>query len=453
MSVDQQPARGRGGGARDRLAVDAVRHGHAPQAPVVFRRRGRHCRRRRGRRRGRHGDKRDQPRAAAHRGVGGAAGSARPAQPGTEAGLADADATAIGEPFYQGTIITYSAHAAIGRNARTGAVMWSYTRTDRVVCTVSQQQGHTLAIFAKDGNCDELTTLDTGTGKRLGVRTLVDNGHPTFTALPDTLLITTPETVHAIDPDSGYDRWLFQQPDGCRTAGAAIGAGGALIGQRCADGGHLLLRDRYASSDDKNTQVKWRLSGVDAIPLSAETTAIALNPSTGQLVSYDLTRGSVRSRTPLSPRPVAAAPSVAAGHDDRRADPDRRDRPTRVTPTGTSVLWTASTRGLPTVTGAGRGARPRAADVRRCARPGAVGARASSASTPDPDRCCDVRRSGSLQRQPRLPDGYGFRRRGVDDSGVSVSGRASQARPRRGAQRAADVRGVHLRAPREEALQ
>ena len=260
-----------------------------------------------------------------------------------------ADATAIGEPFYQGTIITYSAHAAIGRNARTGAVMWSYTRTDRVVCTVSQQQGHTLAIFAKDGNCDELTTLDTGTGKRLGVRTLVDNGHPAFTALPDTLLITTPEAVHAIDPDSGYDRWLFQQPDGCRTAGAVIGAGGALIGQRCADGAHLLLRDRYAGSDDKNTQVKWRLSGVDAIPLSAETTAIALNPSTGQLVSYDLTRGSVRSRTPLSPRPVAAAPVSQLATTTAELIQIGGTTYT-VTPTGTAVLWTASTRGLPTVT-------------------------------------------------------------------------------------------------------
>jgi hypothetical protein len=180
------------------------------------------------------------------------------------------DATAIGEPFYQGTVVTYSVHAAIGRNALSGAVRWSYSRTDRVVCTVTQQQGKTLAIFAKDGNCDELTTLDTATGKRLGVRTLVDNGHPVFTALPDTLVITTPEVVHAIDPDSGYDRWLYEQPDGCRTTGVALGSGGALIGQQCADGGHLLLRDRYASSDDKNTQVKWRLTGVDSIPLAAE---------------------------------------------------------------------------------------------------------------------------------------------------------------------------------------
>ena len=259
------------------------------------------------------------------------------------------DATAIGEPFYQGTVVTYSAHAAIGRNALTGAVRWSYARTDRVVCTVTQQQGKTLAIFAKDGNCDELTTLDTATGKRLGVRTLVDNGHPVFTALPDTLVITTPEAVHAIDPDSGYDRWLYEQPDGCRTTGVALGSGGALIGQQCADGGHLLLRDRYASSDDKNKQVKWRLAGVDSIPLAAESTALALDPSTSDLVSYDLGRGSVKSRTPLSPRPVPSA-SVSQLATATAELIQIGETTYTMTPTGAEVLWTASTRGLPTVT-------------------------------------------------------------------------------------------------------
>jgi hypothetical protein len=267
------------------------------------------------------------------------------------------DATAIGEPFYQGTVVTYSTHAAVGRNALTGAIRWSYTRTDRVVCTVTQQQGNVLAIFEKDGNCDEVTTLDTATGKRLGVRTLVDNAHPVFTALPDTLVIATPEAVHAIDPDSGYDRWLYQQPDGCRTTGVALGAGGALIGQQCADGGHLLLRDRYASADDKNTQVKWRLAGVDSIPLAAENMALALDPSTGGLVSYDLARGSVKSRTPLSPRPVSSA-SVSQLATTTAELIQIGETTYTVTPTGAAVLWTASTRGLPTVNPGGEQVQP-----------------------------------------------------------------------------------------------
>jgi len=288
-----------------------------------------------------------------------AAPQVRPAQlnPTPRIAWQSSDATAIGEPFYQGTIVTYSNHAAVGRNALTGAIRWSYTRTDRVVCTVTQQQGRALAIFAKDGNCDEVTTLDTATGKRLAVRTLVDNGHPAFTALPDTLVITTPEAVHAIDPDSGYDRWLYQQPDGCRTAGVALGAGGALIGQRCSDGGHLLLRDRYASSDDKNTQVKWRLSDVDAIPLAAESMALALDPSTGDLVSYDLARGSVKSRTPLSPRPDSGAPISQQATTTAELIQIGGTTYT-VTPTGADLLWTASTRGLPTVSPGEEGVQP-----------------------------------------------------------------------------------------------
>lgn len=258
------------------------------------------------------------------------------------------DATAIGQPFDGGTIVTYSTHAATGRNALTGAVVWSYSRSDRTVCTVAQIESRTMAVFAKDGNCDELTTLDTGTGKRLGVRTLVDNGHPVFTALADTLVLTTPDTVHAIDPVSGYDRWFFQQPTGCRTAGVALGVGGALIGQRCADGGHLLLRDRNAAADDKNTQVKWRLAGVDSIPVAAETVAMAVDPATGALVAYQLVNGAVLERTPLSPRPVVAAP--IAQRATTTAELVQIGGTTyAVNPTGSHLLWTATTRGLPTV--------------------------------------------------------------------------------------------------------
>jgi hypothetical protein len=163
--------------------------------------------------------------------------------------------------------------------------------------------------------------------------------------------------VHAIDPASGYDRWLYQQPDGCRTAGVALGAGGALIGQQCADGGHLLLRDRYASADDKNTQVKWRLSGVDSIPLAAEDMALALDPSTGGLVSYDLARGSVKSRTPLSPRPVSSA-SVSQLATTTAELIQIGETTYTVTPTGAELLWTASTRGLPTVNPGGEEVQP-----------------------------------------------------------------------------------------------
>ena len=65
-----------------------------------------------------------------------------------------------------------------GRNARTGATTWSYTRTDRTVCTAAQLDGTTIAIYAVHGNCDEVTALDSGTGRRTWTRTLDKDGMP-----------------------------------------------------------------------------------------------------------------------------------------------------------------------------------------------------------------------------------------------------------------------------------
>src|SRR6202000_1008213 len=100
---------------------------------------------------------------------------------------------AIGTPYLNGVVVTYSQHTVTGRNALTGAALWSYTRTDRDVCEVAQLEGHTLAIYAKGPNCDQVTSLQTANGQRVpdntsgsGERTLTDNGHPQFIALPDT---------------------------------------------------------------------------------------------------------------------------------------------------------------------------------------------------------------------------------------------------------------------------
>src|SRR5262249_14678039 len=82
------------------------------------------------------------------------------------------DSTAIGTPISGGTVITYDDHTVRGRNARTGAQTWSYTRTDRTVCTAMQDDDTTLAVYELHGNCDEVTALDSGTGARKWTRTL-----------------------------------------------------------------------------------------------------------------------------------------------------------------------------------------------------------------------------------------------------------------------------------------
>ena len=88
-----------------------------------------------------------------------------------------ADHTASVRRTGDGTVVTYSEHAVTGRDGLSGKPTWSYTRADRTTCTAAQLGGVTIAVFEVNGNCDELTALDTETGVRQWVRTLDKDGH------------------------------------------------------------------------------------------------------------------------------------------------------------------------------------------------------------------------------------------------------------------------------------
>ena len=246
------------------------------------------------------------------------------------------DHTAIGTPFWLGTVVTYDSHTVRGRNGTTGAVTWSYSRSDRTVCQAIQDQGTTIAIYDHGGNCDEVTALDSGTGNRKWTRTLDKdgfplNGHPTYAVSPITIMLTTPSVIYAFDPGSGLDRWVFSQK-GCTVRGAALGSVGALISQTCTHpncsglkfcgaGPQLVMRDPTTghSDDDKDKanpdQIKWIRLGLDAIPASADQLVSAVDVGTGQLIVFDA--GSDRSTAQLTllsgpPAPVVATPTQQA---------------------------------------------------------------------------------------------------------------------------------------------
>jgi len=227
------------------------------------------------------------------------------------------DHAAIGTPYWGGTVITYSTHSVRGRNASTGAIAWSYTRTDRTVCAAIQVQGVTTALFEHGGNCDEATGLDSGTGKRKWTRTFdMDghplDGHPAYSVGQYTVMLTTPKVIYAFDPSGGLNRWDFAQT-GCSINSAVLGSAGALISQTCVhpkcdgltfcgSGPQLLLRDGTAghSDDDKDKanpdQIKWDLIGNPAVPASADQLISALDPSSSKLVVLDVTKGATLHR-------------------------------------------------------------------------------------------------------------------------------------------------------------
>ena len=254
---------------------------------------------------------------------------ARPDQPQRQA-WRTTDRSGIGSPLFNGTVITYSAHTVRGRDARTGRTVWSYTRTDRRVCTAVQLSGTTMAIYAVHGNCDEVTALASGTGKRRWTRTLDKdgvplNGRPAYQWTPFTLMLTTATAIYAIDPTSGLDRWTYTR-FGCRIERAVLGTTGALISQdcvhpdcsnliRCGDGPQLLLRDGTAGNGDDSKkdrdQVKWNLLGNRDIPVSAGLVVAAGDPATNTLTEYRVDAGKPITTVTLSPGRASFAASTA----------------------------------------------------------------------------------------------------------------------------------------------
>jgi hypothetical protein len=300
------------------------------------------------------------------------------------------DRTAIGTPYWGGTIVTHSADSVRGRDASTGTITWSYTRTDRTVCEAIQVQGVTLAIFKVHGNCDQVTALDTDTGRREWTRTLDENGHPVngrpaYSIDDFTVMISTPSVIYAVDPTSGIDRWIFAQ--GCRINGAVLGSQGALISQTCAhpkcgnhkfcgSGPQLLLRDATAgqSDDDNNRnpdQIKWNRIGVTARPVSAGTVVSAINPAGTALSLFEVDHGKSLGQVQVRAAARSLASSVAIETDGTEL----------IWLSGTCYalasgsaqpLWRATTSSPPTVTSAKAGSAPELGSA-RIAVPGSSG--------------------------------------------------------------------------------
>jgi hypothetical protein len=247
-----------------------------------------------------------------------------------------ADTAATGSPVWHGTVVTYAQHVVRGRDARTGRITWSYLRSNRSVCTAAQANGVTVAIFRVNGNCDEVTGLDSATGARRWTRTLDMDGHPVngtpvVTATPYTVLVRTPRVMYALAPDSGYDRWEFH-PNACTIQDAVVGDAGALISQTChspdcsqvadklcGNGVQLLLRDAYCGyqdtskscrdSDSNNPnpdQIIWNKIGDSDVPVSASNVVSALNRTTRALDLLGNTDGHDVTTTALVPAPATA---------------------------------------------------------------------------------------------------------------------------------------------------
>lgn len=252
----------------------------------------------------------------------------------TEAWRTD-DRTALGIPYVGGTIVTHDDHSVRGRDAHTGKITWSYTRTDRSVCAALQTASVTVAVYELHGNCDELTGLDSKTGERQWTRTLdkdsnvvnhAVNGHPHYAVSPYTVMIWTQQVIYTIDPSGnqdfggksgGLDRWVFAE-QGCTIGHVVLGSTGALISQTChgrhckglkycGNGPQLVFRDPSAGENtdsSKNNgnpdQIKWNRIGSNLVPAGADNAVTAISPDGTTLFRFATGSGEILDRLPLS---------------------------------------------------------------------------------------------------------------------------------------------------------
>ena len=293
------------------------------------------------------------------------------------------DRSALGQPFWGGTVVTVDAHTVRGRNADTGNVTWSYTRTDRPLCDAVQDYGTTIAFYALHGDCDEVTALDSQTGKRKWTRTLDKDdtsyptlnddtlkgrqhlvGHPTFAISQFSLLVISSAVIYNLDPSGGLDRWTFSQ-NGCTIRGAVFGSQGALISQNCTSidctdrkfcgkGPQLLLREATQARADESKnktnpdQIVWNRVGLDAVPVSADQVISATDPSASTLTTFDAKKGTTLASLQLT---GSSSPGAVAQVNTAAAELVWIGGVTYAIQTsGSDFLWKAPSTGAPTVT-------------------------------------------------------------------------------------------------------
>jgi hypothetical protein len=206
------------------------------------------------------------------------------------------DLAAGGDPFADGVVVTYSPHTVNGRDALTGAVLWHYTRTDRTLCGVVQQDSSTIAVYEHDGNCDEVTGFTTATGEPKFYRTLMDDGPVGISSAPNVVMTVAAGDVHVFDNAGGLDRWFWTPPDGCVVQRALAGSKGVLIGYHCSNGYHLALHSLL-----QDQALVWTVdSSHQLIPLAAGAAIEAADPDTGLMTRYSAGKGVASAPTALA---------------------------------------------------------------------------------------------------------------------------------------------------------
>ncbi|UQX89710.1 PQQ-binding-like beta-propeller repeat protein [Jatrophihabitans telluris] len=267
----------------------------------------------------------------------------------------NAGQAAVGEPYESGVVVTWSGHTVQGVDVSTGKVRWSYRKADEVLCSVVQQDGSTIALYRRDGNCDQVTGITTATGAPKWWRTLTDNGPLALSSTANVVLAVSATTVHDFDNFGGVDRWLFTAPDGCQVDRALGGSKGVLISYHCGSQHHLTMHDLTTNKDKQNFDVP---VNEDYVPVAAGTVLAVASQSSGEVRTVNGADGKLAATLSLgSPDRVKAALSglprsqttvEATSADNTAVEIVRLDQAYAIGAQA-AVAWTAKTSGWPSI--------------------------------------------------------------------------------------------------------
>ncbi|MCW2529442.1 MAG: hypothetical protein JWM76_4302 [Pseudonocardiales bacterium] len=264
------------------------------------------------------------------------------------------DRTAIGTPVQEDVVVTYGERTVNGRDAATGNVRWSYTRSDRLICSVVAQDSTVIAIYAHGGLCDEVTGLNAGSGQRKWVRTLLSAGTEQtlkVSSRSGNVLLSTPASTELIEPTGGLDWWYEDQTAGCTTRSAVLGDSGVLQANACAKGDTLSLRPLGSAKERA-----WTVPSNNRSPLSADslTTVLAADG-----LSLDVLN--VKSGANLAP--IALASAAESAPQPQATTVSSINEPIELVwvaggvlalrPGSGALVWQGSSDGSPIVDGAG----------------------------------------------------------------------------------------------------
>lgn len=236
-----------------------------------------------------------------------------------------------------------------GHDPATGAVRWRYAR-DLPLCTVGSEWNRAIAVYRKEANCSEVSTLQGSTGVRgparnsdaeFGTRLLSDGTYVTATGQRvlgtwRSDLVRTQQ--YGIMPALKNANNNIRRPD-CSYPSTAVGNGRIAVIEDCPTDVHKRLTVLKAHPQD-NEQPEEVFSTVlggseaTAVSVTGNRTAVFLR-DTGQLVVYNNATGSVQSQFPMPADAPVPADGVEPVSPDKvwtvavRPDVPQRERTAR----------------------------------------------------------------------------------------------------------------------------